>query len=221
MIGYGSSTQQYDFFAYNTAGKVWNGSAFVTSVDADYVSYRIAPTSQTGNRFSAPAPSGTASYELRKRAESLTLSRTVWEGNLDVTSPTPTPTVSGTGAILDGPMGGVADTLIGLFGGTATLKQVRKEFDKRTDQEVTKTPLTWPVKIYPPVAMKVDQWAGNQITEGDFKTGISRVALEKVNAPVPTVGMFLVYRGKEWRIKAVLPIPSGDEIAMYEMLAGY
>lgn len=122
--------------------------------------------------------------------------------------------------LLDGPMGGVADTLIGLFGGTATLKQFRKEHDKRTDQNVNKPTLSWPVQIYPPVSFRVSQWNGNLIEAGDLKTGISREALELLDAPMPEVGMVLVIDSKEYRIKSVLPVKSGNLVAMYELQVG-
>lgn len=220
MIGYGSPTQTYDFFAYNTGGKVWNGFAFVTKVDVDFITYRIAPTTQVGNRFTANAPNGTASYELRKRASSLALSRTVWEDRLDVVTPEPTPTPTVIGGALDAVFGPLANTLIGVFGGSATLTQYRKEYDKRTDQNVNKTSLTWPVKIYPPVAFTVRQWNGSPVEEGDLKTGISREALEQLNAPVPAIDMGLTINGKIYRIKSVLPVSSGNLIALYEMQVG-
>lgn len=79
MIGYGISGTTHDFFAYNAAGAVWNGSAFVTWADGSYASYRITATEVgTTGRFTGSAPSGTVTYELRERGASLALSYVVW-----------------------------------------------------------------------------------------------------------------------------------------------
>jgi len=79
MFGYGDTAELYDFYAYNAAGQVWNGAAFVNFANGDYVSYRIAAT-QLGSsgRFQAAAPAGTFSYEMRLRGASLAASYVVW-----------------------------------------------------------------------------------------------------------------------------------------------
>ena len=69
MVGYGSSGLDHDFFAYNSAGDVWNGAAFVTWSDVDFASYRITATEQgTSGRFKASPPADAVSYELREQA---------------------------------------------------------------------------------------------------------------------------------------------------------
>lgn len=85
MIGYGTSGTTHDFFCYNAAGQVWNGSTFVTWADGDYASYRVTATEVgTTGRFTGTAPSGTETYELRERGASLALSYAVWTENLQV-----------------------------------------------------------------------------------------------------------------------------------------
>lgn len=79
MIGYGISGNTHDFFCFNSSGQVWNGSAFVTWADGDYVSYRVTATEVgTTGRFTGTAPSGTETYELRERGASLALSYVTW-----------------------------------------------------------------------------------------------------------------------------------------------
>lgn len=79
MIGYGTSGTTHDFFCYNAAGQVWNGSAFVTWADGDYASYRVTATEVgTTGRFTGTAPSGTETYELRERGASVAASYVVW-----------------------------------------------------------------------------------------------------------------------------------------------
>ncbi len=82
MRGNGQSGTAHDFFCFNAAGAVWNGAAFVAWSDGDYVSYRIAATQVgTSGRFTATAPAGTASYELRVRDATLADSYVVWAGD--------------------------------------------------------------------------------------------------------------------------------------------
>lgn len=79
MIGYGDSGTTHDFFAYNSAGSVWNGAAYVTWADGDYDDYRITATEVgTSGRFTGTAPTGAVRYELRERAATLALSFVVW-----------------------------------------------------------------------------------------------------------------------------------------------
>ena len=67
MIAY-STNAVHDFYCYNAAGQVWNGSAFVNWSDADYATYRVTATQLgTSGRFQGTAPAGTFSYELRER----------------------------------------------------------------------------------------------------------------------------------------------------------
>lgn len=82
MLGYGASGDTHDFFAFNAAGQVWNGSAFATWSDAAYATYRITATEVgTSGRFTGTAPAGTVSYELRVRGATLALSYVVWTGD--------------------------------------------------------------------------------------------------------------------------------------------
>lgn len=79
MFGIGESGLTHDFFAYNAAGQVWNGAAFVTWADGDYASYRLTATEAgTSGRFTGTALAGTFSYELRERGASLAASPVVW-----------------------------------------------------------------------------------------------------------------------------------------------
>lgn len=79
MIGYGESGTTHDFFAYNSAGSVWNGAAYVTWADGDYDDYRITATEVgTSGRFTGTAPAGAVRYELRERGATLALSYVVW-----------------------------------------------------------------------------------------------------------------------------------------------
>ena len=85
MLGRGPTATIHDFFAYNPANEVWNGSAFVTWVDANYASYRIAAT-QVGSSglFTATAPTGAETYELRTRAATLLDSAVVDNGYVEL-----------------------------------------------------------------------------------------------------------------------------------------
>lgn len=85
MLAISTSGIDHDFFCYDASQKVWNGSAFVDWADGDYGTYRVAATEigSTG-RFIATEPSGTVSYELRERGDSLAISFVVFEAtNLD------------------------------------------------------------------------------------------------------------------------------------------
>lgn len=78
LIGHGASGEAYDFFAFDSSGKVWNGSAFVVWNDADYTTYRIAATEVgTSGRFTATEPASTHSWELRIRGATLAGSPTI------------------------------------------------------------------------------------------------------------------------------------------------
>lgn len=79
MIGYGTSGTSHDFFVFNAAGSVWNGSAFVTWADGDYQDYRVAATETgTSGRFTASDVSGAYYYDMRERAATLALSYVAW-----------------------------------------------------------------------------------------------------------------------------------------------
>ena len=87
MLALAQSNLSYDFEAYNAAGAVWNGAAFVTYAVADYASYRIAATKQ-GNAsdedikawFYAADVSGAVRWQMRERGASLALSPIVYTG---------------------------------------------------------------------------------------------------------------------------------------------
>lgn len=75
----GISGESTDFFAFNEAGLVWNGSAFVAWADVDYVTYRIAATEQgTSGGFVATGPDLTERYVLRVRAGTIATSFVRW-----------------------------------------------------------------------------------------------------------------------------------------------
>jgi len=80
MIGYGQTGVTHDFFAYNAAGEVWNGSEFVSFAAGSYTSYRITATeTATGSGvFTGTRPANTARYELRVQAGTLAWSYVVW-----------------------------------------------------------------------------------------------------------------------------------------------
>lgn len=86
MTGYGASGGDFDFFAFDSDGDVWDGSAFVEWVDANFASYRIAPTLAATiggeDRFEADAPDGTVRYELRFRGATAALSYLAWESSV-------------------------------------------------------------------------------------------------------------------------------------------
>ena len=85
MIGYGTSGTTHDFFCFNAAGQVWNGSAFANWADGSYATYRVTATEVgTTGRFTGTAPSGTETYELRERGASLAASYVVWTDSLQV-----------------------------------------------------------------------------------------------------------------------------------------
>ena len=81
------SNASYDFEAFNAAGQVHNGSAFVDYAVADYLSYR-KPAIKQGDAndanieawHGAVAPAGTFRYHLRLRGASLALSPVMWIG---------------------------------------------------------------------------------------------------------------------------------------------
>lgn len=84
MIGYGASGTAYDFFAYDAAGAVWNGAAYVAFADVDYATYRIAAVQVgTSGRFVADEPADAKSFEMRVRAGTLAGSTVVASGVLD------------------------------------------------------------------------------------------------------------------------------------------
>jgi hypothetical protein len=67
--GRGVSGGSYDFFRFNEAGQVWDGSAYVDLVEIDYQDYRIAATEvSTTGWFTASLPSGPGWYDMRIRA---------------------------------------------------------------------------------------------------------------------------------------------------------
>lgn len=79
MVGHGAVGVTHDFFCFNAAGQVWNGSAFVNWNAADFASYRVAATEDPGSgTFKATPPAGTYRFELRERGATLALSHKVW-----------------------------------------------------------------------------------------------------------------------------------------------
>lgn len=73
----------HDCFCYNDAGLVWNGSAYVAWVDANYAAYRVAATERgTSGTFTATEPAGTMRWEMRVRAGTLAGSYVVWAEDL-------------------------------------------------------------------------------------------------------------------------------------------
>lgn len=83
LIGHGPSGVAHDFFVYNAANEVWNGSGFVPWNDADFISYRVAATELgTSGRFVSNVPVGTDHYELRIRGATLATSVVTYYSNL-------------------------------------------------------------------------------------------------------------------------------------------
>lgn len=75
----GASGTTHDFFCYDDTGQVWNGSAFVAWVDANYATYRVTATERgTSGTFTGADPDGTQSYEMRVRSGTLAGSYVVW-----------------------------------------------------------------------------------------------------------------------------------------------
>ena len=69
-----STGQTLDYFAWKD-GDVWNGSAYVTPVEANIATYRIAATEEVGSGvYYADLPSDAMLYELRTRAATFALS---------------------------------------------------------------------------------------------------------------------------------------------------
>lgn len=85
MNGLGNSALDHDFYAYNAANQIWNGTSFVTKVAADFLTYRIAASKISNVNdpavdewFHATAPAGTVRYELLERGATLADSPVVW-----------------------------------------------------------------------------------------------------------------------------------------------
>ncbi len=81
------SNANYDFEAFNAAGQVWDGAAFVTYAVADYLDYRIAATKlgDANNAnieawFSAADIPLAVNWVLRLRGASLALSYIMADG---------------------------------------------------------------------------------------------------------------------------------------------
>lgn len=83
MRGRGLSDVAADhrFIARNAADGVWNGSAFVPWVDADFAAYAITANARGGKRFAAATPSNTAYYELWKWTGTIGTSYAVFESD--------------------------------------------------------------------------------------------------------------------------------------------
>jgi len=79
MSAIGNPADTHDFYFYNSANQVWNGSAFVAWNDANFATYRVAATAVgASGRFTAPAPADAVFRELRVRGATLALSYVVW-----------------------------------------------------------------------------------------------------------------------------------------------
>jgi hypothetical protein len=77
LVAYAASGQVLDFFCYDAAGNVWNGSAYVTAptnTAGSPVAYRIPATEAPAFRYTATAPAGCYGYDLRVRAATWLLS---------------------------------------------------------------------------------------------------------------------------------------------------
>ena len=87
MKGRGATGLSFDFFAFNSANQVYNPGTgtFVPWADGNYANYRI-PAIETGTSgfFTAIAPIGTETYELRVRGATLALSPVVDSGSMAV-----------------------------------------------------------------------------------------------------------------------------------------
>lgn len=78
-IEYGANEQDYDFWAYNAAGQLWDNVevGFVDYSVENFINYRIAATETTPGRYEADVPTGTVRFELRKRGASASESRVI------------------------------------------------------------------------------------------------------------------------------------------------
>lgn len=95
----GATGLSHDFFCYDATGNVWNGTAFVAWVDANYATYRIPATQRgTSGTFTGTAPAGTANWEMRVQGASLAGSYVVWAGDDTATNAATAATQSTTAA---------------------------------------------------------------------------------------------------------------------------
>lgn len=85
MIGFAPTGDDYDFFAYDEDGDVWNINdlAYETPYNVDFTEHRIpaVETAAGSGRFTADAPAGMATYELRVREVTLGDSHVFYEGS--------------------------------------------------------------------------------------------------------------------------------------------
>lgn len=109
----GATGIAHDCFCYDAAGLVWNGTAFVAWVDANYVAYRVAATERgTSGTFTATEPAGTMRWEMRVRAGTLAGSYVVWAEDLTTSQIKAKTDLIGTGsAVVSAPVSGDGDLL--------------------------------------------------------------------------------------------------------------
>jgi hypothetical protein len=99
----GDSGISYDFFFYNAANEVWNGTVFVAWADVDFASYRVAATETgTSGEFPVPTPpTGATRYVMRERGATLALSYKAYADNLKLSADAATAATQATAAALD------------------------------------------------------------------------------------------------------------------------
>jgi len=124
--------------------------------------------------------------------------------------------------VLDFPLRGVAKTLIGILGATATLRRHTSTYDPLTGDQVV-TEVTWTLKVSPPDAVKLNRIDGTLVRAGDAISMISSSVLEALTPPPGLPGetgttFYLDVASDRWSVVAVNDLRSGDQSAALELI---
>ena len=114
--------------------------------------------------------------------------------------------------------GGVADQLVGKFGTPATYIRETKTWDASAGQN-TVSETRYSIKVTPPIG-GVDTVGAfrkdviQSTTVGIYELTVAFTALSLPFEPNATTDK-MIFRGKTYQIVRVLPIVSGDDVAIY------
>lgn len=118
--------------------------------------------------------------------------------------------------ILDGPMRNIASTLIGVLSDTTSTitRTTEANYNPETGEADPPVTTTYSVKTSPPEAFKTLEIDGTNVLKGDFKVIVA--ARDLTIEPSPQTDT-LTRASVVYKIIAVEPIVSGDQVAAYQL----
>lgn len=121
--------------------------------------------------------------------------------------------------LLDGPMRGVAKTLLGILGGSATLSKETRDYEPSTDTNLTTTQQIT-IQHSPPEPYAAYRIDGTLVQAGDAKVLVAAQDLEDADFSLPAgshQNVYMTIDGRRWTVVRVNEVRSGDLPAALEL----